>query len=99
MVESLLYAAFIACALSKSLLRTVAKSLHVMAHRIRLERWAKLFYENADTLLMIMTAPTKVASYLKKQFMALVETEAIDPNKKRLSLLQRTEYGQLEWLI
>ena len=97
-VDSLIYAAFITCVLSKSLLQAITESLQGMVHRIRLERWAKLFYESAEILLLIMTAPVNIARYLQKQFLTMIETEIIDPNKKRLSLLQRTEYGQLEWL-
>jgi IS4 transposase len=97
-VESLLYAAFITCVLSKSLLQAITQSIQGMADRIRLERWARLFYENAELLLLIMTAPMNIARYLQRQFLTMIETEIIDPNKKRLSLLQRTEYGQLEWL-
>lgn len=96
-VESLFYAAFITCVLSWRLLQVIRQKLKKQAEFIRLERWAAIFNESAETLLTIMTAPTLVSDYLQQKFLKMVRLEVIDPNKDRLSLLQRTETQLAPW--
>lgn len=93
-VEALLLAAFIVFMVSRALLEFVRRSLPVaLRQRLRDERWAAIFIAIVSDLLAIVVRPPRYARYAEPFLLATIRKEAVDPNRARLSLIQRAEAG------
>lgn len=92
-VETLIYAAFIAMLASERLLACIRKKLR-REHRNRLprERWAAVFVAACPDLLSLLldhSVPATRTRFLQRMLMK----EIVDPNLSRVRLLQRVSRG------
>jgi hypothetical protein len=93
-VEALLLAAFIVFLVSRSLRDLVSRSLNAkLRPRLRDERWAAVFTSVVSDLLAIVVRPPRYARMAEPFLVAAIRKEAIDPNRLRLSLIQRAQAG------
>ena len=90
-VEALVLASLITMVLSKQLLDAVRQRLRHDAARLREERWASLLSSVAADVLDVVLLPRRAASVLARRLESMLLYEAIDPNAKRKSLLQRVD--------
>lgn len=97
-VEALLYAAILSLVMSRRLFQAARRVLsESQAERLKLQRFARLLAELAGPLLIVLLAPAREARWLQRPLAATLLNEAIDPNKKRNSLVQNVEQGILPY--
>lgn len=89
-VEALVYAALIAMMVSQTLLANIKKQLQQNANRLREERWAAIFTAAASDMLSILLRPPQHAAITNKYLVPMILREAVDPNRSRKLLLERT---------
>jgi putative transposase len=90
-VEALLYAAIISLAVSRRLLALVRAAYPKHADRLPTRRWAAVFEAVlADVLLLVLRPPREIHQ-LHRRVARTVIHEAVDPNKRRLTLLNAVE--------
>jgi putative transposase len=94
-VETLLYAAFITIAASRSLLNLLRKRLQDAADRLPVERWAAIFAAASLDLLAIMVRTAAEALAIESYLEPMLLKEAVDPNASRVLLLERADEGQI----
>jgi len=87
-VEALLYAVLWTVLVSRTLLETARRRLGDKGRRLPTERWAIVFAAVALDVLRLMVGPAPAGSIER-----LLLHEGIDPNVKRLLLLERVEAG------
>lgn len=92
-VETLLYAALITLAVSRTLLAALRKKLGSLGARVPDERWAALFAELAREILKIVLRRSAHAIVLARDLERALLHEAVDPNAGRALLRQRVESG------
>ena len=95
-VEALLWASIITLLVSRTLLDAVRRRLKPLRHRIPDGRWARVFAAGATSILDLIVLPERIARALAKRLEPMLLHEAVDPNTKRLLLLERVDYG-LAW--
>ena len=88
-VESLIYASILTLAASRRLYALVAKRMKQLAHRMPEERWAVVFTNTAEFLLLILACPRLLGRFLSGLVLKFMCHEAIDPNATRKLLLKR----------
>ena len=84
-------ASVITLVVSRALREVVRAKLRREARRVREERRAALFASVATSILDVVPLPQRVAKALARRPERMVLHEAIDPNIKRLSLLERVD--------
>lgn len=91
-VQALLYASIIAWLVSQELLAEIRGRLKGEARRVTSLRWSRLVHECATDLLRLVVGPPA-----QRQLAALLERlllrEALDPHRRRASLLEEVEAG------
>lgn len=90
-VEALLHAAILTLIVSRRLLALLRERLGVLGERVPTQRWAALLQAVSQDLLLILLAPTKETELLLARVSETLLHEAIDPNRRRPSLLQSVE--------
>ena len=90
-VEALVLASLITMMVSKQLLEAVHRRLRENASRLREERWASLLSSVAADVLDVVLLPARAAGVLARRLEPMLLYEAVDPNAKRMSLLQRVD--------
>ena len=90
-VEALVLTSLITMMVSKQLLEAVRQRLQEKAGRLREERWAALLASVAADVLDVVLLPARAAGVLARRLEPMLLHEAIDPNAKRKSLLQRVD--------
>jgi IS4 transposase len=90
-VEALLYAAILTLLVSRRLLAALRHRRPGLAARTPLLRWAMVLESVAPELLLIMTRPLREMKGLLRRTEAILLYEAVDPNKKRPTLLKAVE--------
>jgi hypothetical protein len=78
-VESLLYAAIITIAVSRTLLAALRKKLGALGIRVPDERWAALFAELAREILKVVLRRSVDALVLARDLERALRHEAVDP--------------------
>ena len=76
---------------SGQLLEALRKRDAQNARRLRAERWAALFASVAASVLDVMTLPASAAGAIARRLEPMLLYEAIDPNAKRSSLLEKVD--------
>ena len=93
-VEALLYSSLITAIVSERLLQALKKILSKEeAERVRDARWAKLFAEQACTILEVLLSSIQEIKSQLRRLERLLRYEAPDPNVSRESLQQQVENG------
>lgn len=95
-VESLVYAAILTFIVSRTLLEAVQWKLGPLSRRVPPERWAAIFSQMAQLLLLIVVRPPRQSKFLEGVITEALLHEAIDPNKSRRSLLESIEIKGLQ---
>jgi putative transposase len=90
-VEALLYATIVTLLVSRRLLAALRQRWASLADRIPELRWASVLQSVAPELLLIMLRPRREVKALLRRTTALLDYEAVDPNKKRPTLLPAVE--------
>lgn len=93
-VEALIFAALISALVSQSLLVAVKEKLKSLAARLPAHRWASLFAQASNDLLLIILMPRRKTPTLLRIVTQLLLFEAVDPNASRLSLIAAVETRQ-----
>jgi putative transposase len=92
-VEALVLASIITLLVSRRLLDAVRRRLRTLRDRIPEARWASIFAAAAITILDLLLMPSRTARALARRLEPMLLHEAVDPNAKRLHLLQRVDQG------
>lgn len=93
-VEALLYAAILTLVVSRRLLAVIRKHARVPVDRLPAQRWAALFVSAAHDLLTIILGRGRFVRGLLCHTARLLLHEAVDPNRRRRSLLRAVETGE-----
>jgi IS4 transposase len=93
-VETLVYAAIITLVASRRLLAAVRKRLAAdQAERLRHQRWATVLESVSQELLTVVTGRYAAVKEQERLVARYLLHEAVDPNRRRPSLLQAVEAG------
>lgn len=88
--ECLVYAALLALALGRKVHRTLtARRRDPLSLRCPAERWTAIFRALAPLLLELLLASPRRRVELERRLRTTLESEAPDPNRKRVRLVQR----------
>jgi IS4 transposase len=90
--ECLIYAALLTLAISRQLHRALTGN-RVDRDRFPFDRWATFLAAAAQDLLDLLVGPRHHRRLLATRITRLAATEALDPNRSRISLLRRAELG------
>jgi len=90
-LEQMVLTSLITMMVSKQLLEAVRQRLQEKAGRLREERRAALLASVAADVLDVVLLPARAAGVLARRLEPMLLHEAIDPNAKRKSLLQRVD--------
>ncbi len=90
-VEALLYASVITMVASKRILHAVRRKLKDSADRVRDQRWAAVFQAISQEILLLMTRAPRETGLIARLSSETILREAVDPNAKRIGLLQEVE--------
>lgn len=90
-IEALVLSSLITQIVSGQLLEAVRRAAGVRARRLKEERWASVFAGAAASVLEVMTLPGRAAGEIARRLEPMLLYEALDPNARRLSLLERVD--------
>jgi hypothetical protein len=68
-------------------------SIYAVRHRSPVHRWTVLLRSVAPLLLELLLAAPDRRGSLKRRLAAVLRSEAPDPNRRRMLLLERAEAG------
>ena len=93
-VETLLYASVLALALGRKLLAVLGAKQPVRQRReLPKERWSALMRAAMPALLDLILSPPRMRQWLERRLATLFAREAPDPNRNRMLLPRRAEFG------
>jgi putative transposase len=90
-VEALLHAAILTLVVSRRLLAMLRERLGDLAERVPTQRWAALLQAVAQEILLAVVARPRETDALLARVSDILLHEAVDPNKKRPTLLCAVE--------
>jgi putative transposase len=90
-VEALLYASVLTLVVSRRLLDLVRETLNANDYQVPPRRWAALLESVMGDILLLALRPPREMRDLCRRVGKTIRHEAIDPNKKRPTLLQAVE--------
>ena len=90
-VEALILTSVMTWLVSGHLLEALRRQLGEKSRRLREDRWAALFASAATSVLDVLTLPSRAAGAIARRLESMLLHEAIDPNVKRMSLIERVD--------
>lgn len=90
---TMVYAAVVTWVASRELRLAVRARLGDQARRVTEGRWTRLLRTWGSLLLLLVTMPPRYTSALSRRLEAVLLAEAVDPHRRRLSLLEEVEAG------